>query len=238
MRLTLVLPFLLVMILPGIAVATENIDVQLDRYRDAESLGKVATVSGLAFEERRKPKADDLPVRGISVILLPHSDALLSRLEAIKQSARMSMDRYREAAPAIQKARAAFEKALWEAGAGDIAPAAITGADGTFRIENVPAGEWILVATRSIYMSTAGSSAHASTPNASDQHFLPYLRLVGYYAMTFWVRELTLGAGDTQTLELTDRNPWFTGVTEDRQMPAPPRTPTQPGSGRGVPNRR
>ena len=50
-------------------------------------------------------------------------------------------------------------------------------------------------------------------------------RLAGYHVVTYWLLPLTLGPGAPETIELTDRNVWFTGVVESRD---PARLPDQP----------
>ena len=61
-----VVPCLLVSLaIALVATATaQDIDVPLERYRKAMSLGEVGTVRGRAFAERRKPSASDLPLAG------------------------------------------------------------------------------------------------------------------------------------------------------------------------------
>jgi hypothetical protein len=44
--------------------------------------------------------------------------------------------------------------------------------------------------------------------------------MIGYDAVTVWVRELRVAAGRGEPIELTDRNAWFTGVVEERVLDA------------------
>jgi hypothetical protein len=48
--------------------------------------------------------------------------------------------------------------------------------------------------------------------------YRPHAKLEGYQAVTVWVRELTVAAGATATVDLTDRNGWFRGVVEERVL--------------------
>lgn len=185
----------------------------------------MGVVAGRAFAERRRPEASDTPLGGASVVLLPRSEAVLADLQAIKRLARESTNAYRESGPRIRQAREAYERALREAGAGDLAPATAVDADGSFRLERVPAGDWLLLAFRSTFVSRR-------SPKGSRGGLFPAEpRLVGYQDLSVWLHEIRLGAGQTERVELTDRNVWFRGVVEERETPAPSeRSRPAPGS--------
>jgi hypothetical protein len=216
----------------GATVLAQGMDVPLDGYRRAEKLGDVGIVRGRAFEERRKPSAPDLPLAGIAVSLLPHSEAWLSRLEAIKRGARDSIGAYRESATAVLRSREGYEKSLLEAGAGDLPQATTVDGEGGFTLERVPAGPWILFASRSTYISRTpvvrappAGAAPPARPPVAPSPFLPIEKLAGYHVVTYWVRALTVSPGAPEAVELTDRNVWLTGVIERRE---PARLPDQP----------
>ena len=225
-------PCLLVVLTVALAAAAlaQGIDVPLERYRKAMSLGEVGTVRGRAFAERRKPSAPDLPLAGTVVALLPRSDAWLVRLQAIKRGARDSVESYRDAAPAVRRSREAFEKSLLEAGAGDLSQSAAVDTEGVFTLDNVPAGAWILLASRSSYVNKTPAPRPVTGPPPVRPP-LPFLapdKLAGYYVITYWFRELTVVPGATEALELTDRNAWLTGIQEDREKPRLPDRPYEP----------
>lgn len=208
-----VAPFLALAAALATAVVAEALDLDVERYRDAARRGEVGTVVGRAYEERRAPGAPDEPLAGVAVILLPRDDGLWTRLETVKRHARDSFRRYRSAAAEILRARDDAEDRLWRLGAPDLAPRTASDADGRVRLDGVPAGPWTLVASRSVLVAR-------STPRtgASDRlHFLPQPRLTGYYAVTVWLHDLTVRAGSSETVELTDRTPWFTGIIEDKE---------------------
>jgi hypothetical protein len=209
--------------------AAQSGDVPIDRYREAAGFRELGMVRGQAFHERRKPSAPDLPLAGTAVMLFPRSEAWLFRLQAIKRSARDSVDAYREAANLVRVSREAYEKSLLEAGAGDLPQAASAGAEGLFALEGIPAGPWILFAYHSSYVNKATRTpppvAGPPRPGGRPFAFLVPDKLAGYYVLTYWLRELTVATGSVEAVELTDRNTWFTGVSESRQ-PAP--LPNQP----------
>jgi hypothetical protein len=42
--------------------------------------------------------------------------------------------------------------------------------------------------------------------------------VTGYEAVQLWVRTVTVAPGGRESVELTDRNVWFSGVAENRVM--------------------
>jgi len=209
-------------------------DAPLDRYRRAEGRGELVSVRGRAFEERRRPSAPDLPLDGTAVSILPHSEAWLLRLEAIKRGARDSMSAYRDAATAVRRSREAYEKALLEAGGGDLAQGVTVDREGAFAFDGVPAGPWIVFASRSTYISRTAqqrgppSGSVPGRPPLPQSPFLPVDKLAGYHVVTYWIRALTVSPGAGEPVELTDRNVWFTGVIESRDQPRLPDQPYNP----------
>ena len=152
------------------------------------------------------------------VTLVPYSPALLARLEEVRTRARDSVGAYRASARAMRLAREAYEKALWEAGAADLVRTNVVGESGDFKIQDLPTGVWLLIATRSVFVSKA-------SPRVTGRErgtYAPALRLTGFNAVSVWLRELTLSAGAIQEVELMDRNAWFTGIEEERTLDASP----------------
>jgi hypothetical protein len=214
------------------SVAAAGVDAPIERYRDAAALHEVGAVRGRAYHERRRPSLPDTPLSEIAITLLPRSETWLFRLNMIKRGARDSMDAFRGAAPSVRKAREDYEKALLEAGAGDLSQGATVDAEGRFTLEGVPAGPWVLLAYHQSYVS----KTPRERPIPPGQYRAPSLplpfqppdRLAGYYTVTFWLRELTVVGGGAETVDLTDRNAWFTGVAESIFPPRLPDTPYQP----------
>jgi hypothetical protein len=118
----------------------------------------------------------------------------------------------------MQKAHEAYERDLLQAGAPDLTPMVLVDQDGRFRIDDVPAGAWVLIAWHSAPVDVSAPKVKTGRRSL----YRPQSRLRGYQAVTVWVRELTIAGGTTATVELTDRNGWFRGVVEERE----------PGTGR------
>lgn len=215
------------------AALAQVVDAPIERYRGAAGLGEVGTLSGRAFEERRRPTGSDPPLAGTVVSLLPRSEAWLGRLESIRRGRRESVDAYRAAALEVRRSREAYEKRLEEAGAGDLAQTVTVGPDGVFKLEGVPAGPWILLASRATYVNKTPAARQPPPgspprPAPPPSPFQPLDRLAGYYAVTYWMREIMVTPGGAEAVELTDRNVWLSGVIEDRQRPQLPNEPYQP----------
>jgi hypothetical protein len=216
----------------GVALAAQGVDAPIERYRDAAALHEVGGVRGRAFQERRKPSLPDVPLTAVAVSLLPRSETWLFRLNAIKRGARDSVDAFRDAAPSVRRAREAYEKALLEAGAGDLPQGATVDGDGRFTLDGVPAGPWVLLASRSTYVSKTPIERPIPPgqyrPPAPPLPFLLPEKLAGYYVVTYWLWELTVVGGAVESVDLTDRNVWFAGVAESIQAPRLPDQPYQP----------
>jgi hypothetical protein len=213
----------------SVAPAAPGVDAPIERYRDSAALHELGGVRGRAFQERRRPSLPDMPLTAVAVSLLPRSETWLVRLNAIKRGARDSVDAFRDSAPSVRRAREAYEKALLEAGAGDLPLGATVDGEGRFTLDGVPAGPWVLLASRSTYVSKTPLErpippGQYRTP-APPLPYLPPATLAGYYVVTYWLRELTVVGGGVEPVELTDRNVWLTGVAERIQ---PPRLPDQP----------
>ncbi|MBI1736322.1 MAG: hypothetical protein HYR51_14210, partial [Candidatus Rokubacteria bacterium] len=138
------------------------------------------------------------------------SIALLGRLDGLKAAARDSTASHRDAAPAMRRVLDELERALREAGAAALVHTAPVDAGGRVVFAAIPAGDWVLVAWRSVRVDSRGSARPRDRrgPRAAVG--------AGYRAVSVWVREITLGAGAQEAVELSDRNIWFSGADEMR----------------------
>lgn len=191
----------------------------VESYRAALDRGDTGIVDGRAYIERRKPDGPDLPLKDVALTLVPYSDALMAELEGVKGHARDSLNTYRAAALRVRRLQEAYERTVWEAGAADLVQSSLIGPNGRFSFSDVAAGQWLLWARHEALHSVA-----ARKPKKGDKEiFALSPRLVGYRAASFWLIPVTVSGGAASTIELTDRNVWFTGVIEEtmRQDIAP-----------------
>jgi hypothetical protein len=198
------------------ALPAEALDVGVPAYREAAQSGAVGTVAGRAYAESRTPAGPPQPLTGTIVTLMPRSQALLLSLERLKEDARRSSSTFVAAAPAMRRRQEAYERELLEAGAPDLAPRLAVGADGAFRVPDVPAGAWLVVAWHSVPFDVSA----AKSKGRDRQLYQLGPRMTGYQAVTIWLRELTVVPGETVSAELTDRNAWFRGVIEEKTLDA------------------
>jgi hypothetical protein len=201
--------------------ALAAIDVDLTGYTAADKAGAAVAVRGRAFAERSKPGAPDTPLVGATVVAVPRSEALLQRLEKLREGSRDSMTAYREAALLMQRARETYERELWDAGAPELVRNAVVDASGQFDLGRLPEGRWIVVA---VWDRTV---MHSRTPKTERKDrrelYTPAEQVTGYRSRLMWLREIALSGAEPPALELTDRNVWFSGVVEERMRDAGPR---------------
>jgi len=192
---------------PGWAVG-----INTDSYRAAAASGATGGVTGRIYEESTRPQTPDQPLTGTAVIVLPKSADIVRKLEDIKRAARNSADDYRAAGPSIMALRRAYEKEIWDSGAVDLIKSTTADADGHFTLTDLPAGEWLLIATHTVKIDK-----HATVgPPKQRGVYAPKTHLTGYQRVTVWLREVTVENGRSESIDLTDRGAWFSGVVEER----------------------
>ncbi len=206
---------LVLVLLAGPAAA---MDVAVAPYREASLAGATGTVSGRIYAQSRTPTGPDQPLTGTTVTLVPRSPAVLLELERLREQSRQSSRAFAGAAPAMRQVQERYERELLEAGVPDLAPRISVNPDGSFRLTEIPVGEWLLVA----WLSSQVDVSPPKPPGREGRLYQLERRVTGYQAVTIWLRELTLGRGETVSLALNDRNEWFRGVIEE----------TEPGAGR------
>ena len=143
----------------------------------------------------------------------------------MKRQARESVDGFRDAAPATRTAINDYELELWRMGYPDAAIRAVTDGTGAFRAV-VPPGAWVMFAQRSVFVALHSNRAEVNpSAGALDplarystsqyQHFQKVAKLAGFDAVSVWLRELDVDAGQTVALDLHDRGVWLSGVVEE-----------------------
>ena len=183
-----------------------------DAYRAAAASGATGGVTGRIYEESKRPKTPDQPLNGAAVIVLPKSPEIVRKLEEIKRTARNSADDYRAAGPSIIALRRAYEQEIWDSGAVDLVKSTIADADGHFALTDLPAGDWLLIATHSVKIDKHA----AAGPPKQHGVYAPRTHLTGYQRVTIWLREVTVEKGRSENVDLTDRGAWFSAVVEER----------------------
>ncbi len=208
-----VLGVALALLLWGGGAGAQELGPALAPLRAAVQRGEVAVLSGAAFVEPTRPRGAPAPLTGVAIMALPRTPRFLGDLESIKAHARDSAARYMGAAGEVKKVQDAYERAIWEAGAADLVFTAVSDAAGRFELTGIPAGDWVLVARHELLYPRAPASLSAKDTRSG---FLLEPLPSGYRAVTFWLLPLRVEVGEEIRVELHDRNPWFTGVAEEK----------------------
>src|SRR5262249_56500932 len=116
--------------------------------QSARERGAFGSVDGRAYVEAQRGGGQPTPYPDVSVLLMPRSAQFDSELDGIKASYRDSIDTLLEAEPKLRTARVAFERALIEAGGGQLLLGESSNATGEVRFPRGPEGEWTLLAWR------------------------------------------------------------------------------------------
>ncbi len=188
------------------------LDVPTEAYREAAAAGALGVLVGRAVGDPQRPGEPPPSLPDVSVTLVPRSSALLVELDRIRTQARQEPDAFRSSARSVARARQNFERALADAGTADLVRFTAVEPDGAFIIERIPAGAWVLIAQRAVFVPKPGAA-----PSRRERgSFGPRSHLSGYYAVTIWLRTLSVRPGELESVELTDRNAWMTAIAEER----------------------
>ncbi len=209
-----VLGVALALLLWGGGAGAQELGPALAPLQAAVQRGEVAVLSGAAFVEPTTPRGAPAPLEGVVIAVLPAAPAFLGDLETVKTHARDSATRYMQAASEVGKIREAYERALRQADASGLMFAAVTDAAGRFELPGVPVGDWVLLGRHEVL--------HAKPPKKvphqerASRQFLLEPQPSGYRTVIYWLMPLRVEAGGQIRVELHDRNPWLTGVTEEK----------------------
>ena len=190
-------------------------------YMKARGAGTLGSVAAKAYAEPTRPSADPAPQPSVSVTLIPYSPALEAELDAVKAGLRDSLDGYVQAVARIEDARVDYERALLEAGAGELVRTQLTDGQGAAQVGGLPVGDWLVLAWREgghLSKRFKLRDTEASRyPNVSSN--------VTYSTVTYWRTRVTVRAGETAEVTMSDRNVWLTAARQEGGTPVTPRRP-------------
>jgi hypothetical protein len=193
-------------------------DVPPAVYNQAAREGATGSIAGRGYRAGPRPEGPEEPLAGVAVTLVPRSERLLEDLNRLRRDLRDEPRRYPSSAKAVVAVRREYEGALVQAGGADLVRRATSGTDGSFEFSAVPAGPWLLLAERREWVERPGPVLS----RRDRKIFREQPRLLGYYAVTFWLREVSVLPGRRVSVELNDRNAWMTGIAEKRTPDADP----------------
>lgn len=198
----------------GLAVSAQASDIEgLDAYRRAAVAGEVGKVSGRAYSEPRRRGEAERTLAGTTVSIVPRSEAFLARLAGVRETARTDERAQATSAGRLKAVQDRYEAGVWAAGGDDLVRVTRVDERGRFTVDDLPAGQWILVAQHAVFVERTSRSGKKKEQGT----FTLQPRLLGFYTIDFWVREIAVSAWHETTVELTDRSVWFTGIEEKRR---------------------
>ena len=194
-------------------------------YLQALEARRVGDVEGRAEGLPKRPSAPAAPLSGVSVLIMPLEPEVEARLDAIKSRMRDSITAYSGAYADVVAVRTAYERELLAAGGGELIRGAVSDNAGVLRLDGVPAGEWLLLAWR----EEAHAVKETKTPPKDASRYTDIPVLTGYEAVSYWKMRVSVRAGETTAIALSDRSVWMTAVREELRHPdAPPRQAGDP----------
>ncbi len=192
-------------------------------YLRARDEGALGLVEGKAYAEAKRPAETPTPYVSVSVLLVPYSEQFAGQLDEIKAHSRDSLKIYGEAADRLEDLRVDYTRALLDGGAGDLVRNETTDSTGAIRLAAVPAGEWLLLA----WMEQAQGTKEYRVPPKEAQRYRDKPLSVAYSVVSYWRARLTVTAGQTSEVTLSDRSVWMTTMRQETRTPdrAAPRSP-------------
>ena len=218
-------------VLAGVGVGRAAEDALADliapylKAREQKSLG---TVAASALADPPRPSGDPIPQPAVSVMVLPFRAGFQSELDAAKAGLRDSVDAYVQTVGRIETARVGYERALLEAGAGELVRTGLTDAQGVVRLSELPEGDWVVLA----WQEGGHLTKKFRLRGTETLKFPDVPTSVTYSVVTFWRTRIAVRAGETTEVSLNDRNVWLSAARQEGGTPVAPRAPTKSGNKR------
>lgn len=184
-----------------------------DLARALGALGSPGLLWGRLAAEEESPDGPWTPLAGVEVVVYPYLPEVLADLEQVRQSARESGRQFETAPARVQGVLRGYKKRLEGGGpeGAGLVRRQVTDPMGVFVFEDLPSGEWLLVATRvTPYAATAGRESRKRVAGRESRFLGPSGRVPAQEA-EMWVVRVPLGPGERRRLLLSDRARWLTG---------------------------
>ena len=182
------------------------------RALEARETGEIA---GRVFAESKRPTEPPTPYSGVSVVAVPYGADLEAQLDAIKHRQRDTMKTYLDVHAQVAAARSAYERDLRAAGGGALIRESVSDAEGVVSFTGLPAGQWLLLGWR----EEAHAVKASRTPHREEGKFAQTPVVTGYAALSYWRVPVSVRAGETTAVSLSDRAIWLTAVREELKQP-------------------
>jgi hypothetical protein len=213
----------------GVGAAAEDSLAELVApYLKATEQKSLGTVAASALADPPRPSGSPVPRPSVSVMVLPFRAGFQSELDAAKAGLRESVDAYVQTVGRIETARIDYERALLEAGAGELVRTGLTDAQGVVLLADLPEGDWLVLA----WQEGGHLSKKFRLRGPETAKFPDLPTSVTYSVVTFWRTRIAVRAGETTEVTLGDRNVWLSAARQEGGTPLPPRGPAGSGNKR------
>jgi hypothetical protein len=189
-------------------VAAADLPAPLEPYLERLESRAVGGIDGRAHGLPRRATSAPEPFAGVSVVLVPFDGQVEASLDRIKASFRDSMAAYTAADAEVTAVRERYERDLRTAGGEALIFRAVSDGSGSFAVSGVPAGDWLLLAWREERHAVKGPR----TPGRDAGRFQGIHVVTGHVAVSHWRVRVSVRAGETTAVTLSDRAVWLTAV--------------------------
>ena len=231
---------LLVLLLGGIATPALGQEASPpDSTRGRPGLGPTGLLWGRLWVDEESPDGPWTPLAGVEVMVYPYAASLVSELERIRETARDSGRQYETAAARFQETLRAYARPLDPGHSAPTTPApGIPGSGpgpeasgsapvpdgrgavrrrtsdpaGVFVFDELPAGEWLVVAVRiAPYGSTRTRLEEARPGRSREPRFAGGAVTPSAREAEIWLEQVRVRPGERVRLLWSDRGRWFVG---------------------------
>lgn len=185
-----------------------GVDGTLAPLREALAAGRTGTLETRALTDPPMPAGSPTPLPGVNVAILPWTEEVQARLDAIKAGSRDSMQRYLSSIGDVHGVLSAWERDVAAGGGEDFVLRATTDEWGAARFADVPAGDWLLIAWR---LGTT-KAPRTVKPRRDDANFVAGPATTSHSVVSVWRWKLEVQPGETVEATLTERGVWLSGV--------------------------
>jgi hypothetical protein len=191
-------------------------DPAAELTRAVEGLGLPGLLWGRLAVEEESPEGPWTPLAGVGVAVLPYAPSVEAELERIRDAARGSGAAHDAAVGRLLDRLKAYEVqvAALTGPARPLVRRATTDAAGLFVFEDVPAGEWLVVAIQTApYSPSRASRPPEATGRRSSRNpdtFLPRPSTPAKETEV-WLSRVRVTAGERARILLTDRARFMVG---------------------------
>jgi hypothetical protein len=184
-------------------------------YLQAQESRTLGEIDARAHAQPRRASSDPVPLAGVSVLLLPFAAEVAARIDQIKARLRDSLATYTRAHADLTAVREQYERQLRAVGAGQLVRRGVSDSSGVLHLDEVPVGDWLMLAWR----EEPHPVKSPRTAGGDAGRFRDVPVITGYAAVSYWRMRVSVRAGETTAVTLSDRGIWLTAIREELANP-------------------